>query len=151
MYATLLEDSSLYTIAACPACVYTICFSQLVNRDNCRAAAMQSESELPAEREVALGFGNGACGQLGAAPGGGSAVALPALRSNGMKLSNALIMANDDLSVFRSLTGFQVVQMDDGVYVKCFSDDDSHLLPSWVMPASVAVKVVPAGSSARRT
>ena len=43
--------------------------------------------------------------------------ALPALRANGMKLSNALIMANDDLSVFRSLTGFQVVKMNDGVYV----------------------------------
>jgi hypothetical protein len=43
--------------------------------------------------------------------------ALPALRANGMKLSNALIMANEDLSVFRSLTGFQVVRMDDGVYV----------------------------------
>ena len=43
--------------------------------------------------------------------------ALPALAANGMKLSNALIMANDDLSVFRSLTGFQVVQMNDGVYV----------------------------------
>ena len=43
--------------------------------------------------------------------------ALPALRSNGMKLSSALIMANEDLRCFRSLTGFQIVRMNDGVYV----------------------------------
>jgi hypothetical protein len=44
--------------------------------------------------------------------------ALPILRANGMRLSEELIAAHDALEAFRSVTGFQVVELaDDGGYV----------------------------------
>lgn len=43
--------------------------------------------------------------------------ALPLLRANGMRLSEDLIAAEDALAAFRSVTGFQVIQTEDGGYV----------------------------------
>lgn len=43
--------------------------------------------------------------------------ALPVLRANGMRLSEELIAAHDELAPFRSVTGFQVVELLDGGFV----------------------------------
>lgn len=43
--------------------------------------------------------------------------ALPLLRANNMRLSEELIAARDELAAFRSVTGFQVVELTDGGFV----------------------------------
>lgn len=43
--------------------------------------------------------------------------ALPVLEANGMRLSEDLIATNDALAAFRSVTGFQVVELTDGGFV----------------------------------
>ena len=43
--------------------------------------------------------------------------ALPVLRSNGMRMSEDLIASQDELEAFRSVTGFQVVELVGGGYV----------------------------------
>ncbi|MCA9568191.1 MAG: hypothetical protein KC656_10125, partial [Myxococcales bacterium] len=43
--------------------------------------------------------------------------ALPLLRANGMRLSEELIAAHEELAAFRSVTGFQVVELMDGGFV----------------------------------
>lgn len=43
--------------------------------------------------------------------------ALPLLQANGMRLSEELLASSEQLASFRSVTGFQVVQLEDGSFV----------------------------------